>query len=189
VRLLDGNLDRDGDGDLLQLHEPLAADLDRLPLDMDCNPVADLVLCVVVGRQIQPQLDGPVKNRLGDRMMELTLGGRREPKDAVARKTGGCDDPADLRALVGQRSCLVEEYRIDRVHLLKGPSVFDKDTLVSADRKRAEHCQRSGHADASAEVAVKHRHGADWAHGGHAERTHGQGGNHRPVSQPFSLML
>ena len=117
-KFLDRNLDRDGDGDLLQLHEPLAADADRLPLDVDCDPVADLVLCVVVERQFQPQLFGPVENRQGNRMMEFTLGGRRELEDPLAREAGGRDDPANLRALVGQRSCLVEEHRIDRAHLL-----------------------------------------------------------------------
>ena len=187
--LLDRNLDRDGDGDPLQLHEPPAADADRLPLDMDCDPVADLVLCVVVERQFQPQLFGPVENRQGNRMMEFTLGGRRELEDPLAREAGGRDDPADLRALVGQRSCLVEEHCIDHAHLLQGPPILDENALVSADRKRAEHRQRSGHADASPEVAVEHRHGADRAYRGQAERADGQGGNHRPVSQPFPLVL
>src|SRR5208337_4054863 len=58
VSFLNRNLDGTRDGDLLQIHEPLAADVDRLPLDMDCDPVADLVPCLVVGRQIQPQLFG-----------------------------------------------------------------------------------------------------------------------------------
>ena len=127
---LDRNLDHDRDGDLLQIHEPLAADADRLPLDLDCDPIADLVPGVVVGRQIQPQLLGAVENRQGNRMMKFTLGDRRELKDPLGREAGA----AMIRPTSGRSwvkvPVLSKSTVSTCVHLLQGPPVLDENALV-----------------------------------------------------------
>ena len=71
-------MDAAGNGDLLHFHESLAADADRLPVDLDGDSVTDLVLRVVGGGETQFELLSPVEDGQGDRMVELPLGGRRE---------------------------------------------------------------------------------------------------------------
>ena len=83
VRLVQGLADLGRQRDPFHLQEPLAADADGVPVEVDGDAVADLVLGVVGRRQGQAQLLGLVQDRQGDRVVELPLGGRREPEDLL----------------------------------------------------------------------------------------------------------
>ena len=80
---VEGLEDRRRNLDPLRLDEPLAADADGVPVDLDRDAVTDLVLGVVGRRQRQPQFLGLVEDGQGDRVVKLPLGGRREAEDLL----------------------------------------------------------------------------------------------------------
>ena len=71
--------------DPFHLHEPLAADPDGVPLDVDGDPVAHLVLGVVDLGSSRFLLLGLVEDGQGDRVVELPLGGGGELEDRSSR--------------------------------------------------------------------------------------------------------
>ena len=172
-----------------ELHEPLAADPDGPPVDVDRDAVADLVLGVVGHRQLEVQLLRLVENGQGNGVMELLLGGGGEEQDLFFGETVAGDDAADLGSFPGQGARLVEEDGIDLVHQLERPAVLDQDALAGTEGQRGEHGQRGGHPDPGAEIAVEHGHCAGRAHRRQADRADAQGRDHGLVGQAFALVL
>ena len=70
-----------------------------VPVDVDRDAVADLVLGVVGRRQGEAQLLGLVQDRQGDRVVELPLGGRREAAGSARRRSRR---PAMMRPTSGR---------------------------------------------------------------------------------------
>ena len=175
--------------DPLRLDEPLAADADGVPLDLDRDAVTDLVLGVVGRRQGEPQLLGLVEDGQGDRVVELPLGGRREAEDPLgSQPSAAITRPTSGRSRV--RVPVLSKRTVSIWFIIsERPPVLDQDALARAQGQRAEHRQRSGHADAGPEVAVEHRDRADGPHRGHPERTDAQGREHGLVGQPLALVL
>ena len=116
----------------LGLDESLASDLDRVPIEMHRDPVADLVLRVVGGRELKAELISLVADRKCNRMMELLLGGRRERQDPLLAEAITADHAADLRSFPRERAGFVEQDGIDLFHQLERPAVFDQNSLVGA---------------------------------------------------------
>ena len=101
-----------------------------MALDVDRDPVADVVPRVVDRRQgLAGGLVG-VEDRLGDRVGELGLGGGRVAENRLEVVAIAGDDPADFGSLAGERPGLVEEDRVDLVHQLDSPAVLDQDALA-----------------------------------------------------------
>ena len=138
VRLVERLADLRRQLDPLHLHEPLAADADGVPLDVDGDPVADLVLGVVDRRQRRGPAPRPCGGSPGRSGGGTSARRRRRTGGSAPRvKPSRGDDPADLGPLAGQGAGLVEQDGVDLVHQLEGPAVLDQDALVGAEGQRA----------------------------------------------------
>ena len=177
--------------DALHLHEPLAADADRVAVDMDGDAVADLVLRVVGRRQVEAQLLGLVEDRQGDRDGGTSVRRPRRSRRICSRVEAVSRDDRGRPPGARGSACPVLSKRTVSISFISS-SARPSLTRMPLLAQRASELSIASGAAMRMPVPKSLLSTATAPSGpivAMPERADGQGRDHGLVGQPFSLVL